>query len=65
MRKKELGLSTHEIGRKTVITAPTGAVYLSEFMETLPAGILNKKDCCIGKWRKCYCCLSYETTDNQ
>ena len=44
MRKKELGLSTHEIGGKTVITAPTGAVYLSEFMETLPAGILNKKE---------------------
>ena len=44
MRKKELGLSTHEIGGKTVITAPTGAVYLSEFMETLPAGILNRKE---------------------
>lgn len=42
--KKEKGLSTHEIGGKTVITAPTGAVYLSEFMKTLPAGILNKKE---------------------
>jgi hypothetical protein len=42
--KKEQGLSIHEIGGKTVITAPTGAVYLSEFMKTLPAGILNKKE---------------------
>lgn len=38
------GLSVNEIDGKTVITAPTGAVYLSEFMDTLPAGILNKKE---------------------
>lgn len=42
--KKEKGLSIHEIDGKTVITAPTGAVYLSEFMITLPSGILNKKE---------------------
>lgn len=41
--KKEKGLSIHEIDGKTVITAPTGAVYLNEFMITLPSGILNKK----------------------
>lgn len=42
--KKEKGLSIHEIDGKTVITAPTGAVYLNEFMTTLPSGILNKKE---------------------
>lgn len=42
--KKVKGLSIHEIDGKTVITAPTGAVYLNEFMTTLPAGILNKKE---------------------
>ena len=42
--KKEKGLSIHEIDGKTVITAPTGAVYLNEFMITLPSGILNKKE---------------------
>lgn len=42
--KKAEGLSIHEVDGKTVITAPNGAVYLSEFMETLPAGILNKKE---------------------
>ena len=42
--KKVQGLSVHEIDGKTVITAPDGAVYLSEFMKTLPAGILNKKE---------------------
>ena len=38
------GLSVSEIDSKTVIAAPTGAAYLSEFMDTLPAGILNKKE---------------------
>ena len=42
--KKVQGLSIHEIGGKTVITAPQGTVYLNEFMTTLPAGILNKKE---------------------
>ena len=45
MKKKEIrGLSVSEIDSKTVIAAPTGAAYLSEFMDTLPAGILNKKE---------------------
>ena len=38
------GLSMNEMNGKTVITAPDGAVYLSEFMESLPIGILNKKE---------------------
>lgn len=38
------GLSINEIDGKTVITAPRGVVYLSEFMNTLPNGILNKKE---------------------
>lgn len=38
------GLSVNEIDGKTVITAPRGVVYLSEFMNTLPNGILNKKE---------------------
>ena len=42
--KKVEGLSVGEIDGKTVITAPEGAVYLSEFMNTLPVGILNKKE---------------------
>lgn len=42
--KKENGLSVHEVDGKTVITAPSGAVYLNEFMLTLPIGILNKKE---------------------
>ena len=37
------GLSVREIDGKTVIVAPQGAVYLGEFMTSLPAGILNKK----------------------
>lgn len=37
------GLSVNEIDGKTVITAPRGVVYLSEFMNTLPNGILNKR----------------------
>ena len=37
-------LSIQEIDGKTIITAPTGAVYLNEFMTTLPSGILNKKE---------------------
>ena len=37
------GLSVKEMDGKTVITAPQGAVYLGEFMTSLPAGILNKK----------------------
>lgn len=31
-----------------VIKAPAGAVYVSEFLTTLPAGILNKKECGCG-----------------
>lgn len=42
--KKVEGLSVYEIDGKTVITAPEEAVYLSEFMNTLPVGILNKKE---------------------
>ena len=38
------GLSMNEMNGKTVITAPDGAVYLSEFMDSLPIGILNKKE---------------------
>ena len=41
---KVKGLSVNEIGGKTVISAPDGAVYLNEFMNTLPTGILNKKE---------------------
>ena len=44
-KAKEIrGLSVNEIDGKTVITAPRGAVYLSEFMDTLPCGIINKKE---------------------
>ena len=35
-------LSIEEIDGKTVITAPTGAEYLNEFMDTLPQGIVSK-----------------------
>lgn len=44
MLKKVTGLSVNEVDGKTVITAPKGASYLSEFMDTLPNGILNKKE---------------------
>lgn len=37
------GLSVREMDGKTVIVAPQGAVYLGEFMTSLPSGILNKK----------------------
>lgn len=42
--KREKGFSIQEIDGKTIITAPTGAVYLNEFMTTLPSGIFNKKE---------------------
>lgn len=42
--KKVEGLSVKEMDGKTVITAPHGAVHLNEFMNSLPTGILNKKE---------------------
>lgn len=38
------GLSINEVDGKTVINAPQNTKYLSKFMSTLPAGILNKKE---------------------
>lgn len=44
MNKDIESLSMKKIDGKTIITAPVGAVYLNQFMDQLPIGILNKKE---------------------